>query len=268
MSNKRRNRRTAKGIRHGVMGKARAQMKLAANLTEEQDWYLDTPDVRLTRIFTVVLLLHLVAVGGILAFKMVDKASETSAIKISSAHRAPETAVQDSKVTATEVKAVAPPVSPQTEAPAIHAPAAPLRPDPAKGDQYKVQAGDNLTDIASNLGVSAAALRQKNSIISDNELYPGRWLTIPGKNEVQAAPAPTAPAPVVAKEKAAVSAPAPAAQASAPTVGSQYEVKPGDTAWAISRKFNVSYNQLMKVNGIANAATLQIGQKLRIPKSN
>ncbi len=244
------------------MGKARAQMKLAANLADDQDWYLDTPDVRLTRIFTVVLLLHLVAVGGILAFKMVDKASEASAIKITSAHRVPEAAVQNSTATATEVKAVAPPV----EAPARHAPAAPLRPDPTKGNQYKVQAGDSLTDIAHALGVSAVALRQKNSIISDNELYPGRWLTIPGKNEV---PAESVPAtPPVEKEKASVSSPNPPAEAAVPSVGSHYEVKQGDTAWAISRKFNVSYNQLMKENGIANAATLQIGQKLRIPKSN
>lgn len=259
MSNKRRNRRTAKGIRQGVMGRARAQMKLAANIADDQDWYLDTPDVKLTRIFTVVLLLHLVAVGGIFAFKMVDKASDTSAIKISSAHRAPEEAVQDSKATATEVKAVAPAV----EAPARHAPPAPLRPDPAKGDQYKVQAGDTLTDIAAELGVSAAALREKNSIISDNELYPGRWLTVPGKNEAPAAPT----APAVAKE-AVTPAPAPAARSEAPSTASHYEVKQGDTAWAISRKFNVPYNQLMRENGIANAATLQIGQKLRIPKSN
>ena len=85
MSNHRRNRPTAKGARQGIMGKARARMKLSANVTEEQDWYLDTPDVRLTRIFTVVILLHVIAVGGIFAFKMVDKASDASAVKISSA---------------------------------------------------------------------------------------------------------------------------------------------------------------------------------------
>ena len=107
MSNNRRNRKTAKGDRQGVMGKARAQMKLSANVTEEQDWYLDTPDVRLTRIFTVVILLHAVAIGGILAFKMVDKASETSGIKISTARQNFESAVQEAKELAAEVPVTA-----------------------------------------------------------------------------------------------------------------------------------------------------------------
>ena len=82
------------------MGKARAQVKLAANVTEEQDWYLDTPHARLTRIFTVVILLHVIAVGGILAFKMVDKASDSTATKISSAHQNYESAVQEARETA------------------------------------------------------------------------------------------------------------------------------------------------------------------------
>lgn len=256
MSNKRRNRRTAKGARQGVFGKARAQMKLAANLTEEEDWYLDTPDVRLTKIFTVVLLLHLIAVGGILAFKMVDKASDTSAVKISSARQTFEFAVQESKEIAVEVPATVP-----KEAPARHAPAPPLRYDPSKGDQYKVQAGDTLPEIAKQIGVSPAALREKNSIISDNELYPGRWLMIPGKGEAKAASSPPA---------TAVAAPADSdrAPSNTPSKPAVYEVKAGDTPWAIARKFNVPYNQLMRENGIANAQTLQIGQKLKIPAGN
>ena len=271
MSNNRRNRRTAKGARQGVMGKARAQMKLSANVTEEQDWYLDTPDVRLTRIFRVVILLHAIAIGGILAFKMVDKASETSAIKISTARQNFESAVQEAKELASEVPATPTSTSASSagapvEMQARHAPAEPLRADPSKGEQYRVQAGDTLPEIADELGVSAAALREKNAIRSDNELYPGRWLTIPGKGETGATP------PVTS---AAVSAPAvtpvavvSSAKPETKTKLASYQVKPGDTAWAIARKFNVPFNKLLSENGIKNAEALQIGRELQIPAGN
>lgn len=266
MSNNRRNRRTAKGTRNGILGKARAQMKLAANVTEEQDWYLDTPDVRLTRIFTVILLLHVVAIGGILAFKMVDKASETSGIKISTARQNFESAVQEAKELAVAVPAAIPVAAP-VEIPARHAPAAPLLFDPSKS-QYKVLAGDKLPEIAAQLGVTLDALKAKNAIISNNELYPGRVLDIPGKDEpVATATSATTPVaqPIAAPAAAAVpETPAPAASATPST----YQVKPGDTAWAISRKFNVPFNRLMSENGIKNAEALQIGQQLRIPAGN
>lgn len=239
------------------MGQARARMKLSANVTEEQDWYLDTPDVRLTRIFTVVILLHVIAVGGIFAFKMVDKASDASAVKISTAHRDFDSAVQEARETAAAVPAAAPIV----EAPARPPVPAPLRPDPTKL-QHKVVPGDTLPEIARQYGVSPEALRAKNSIRSDNELYHGRYLDIPGQNEPVATAAPVAQP--VAQPIAA--APVEPAAAASPAAGpSVYEVKPGDTPWAISRKFNIPFNTLMKENGIANAESLQIGQKLRIP---
>jgi LysM repeat protein len=235
------------------MGKARARMKLSANVTEEQDWYLDTPDVRLTRIFTVVILLHVIAVGGIFAFKMVDKASDASAVKISTAHRDFDSAVQEARETAAAV----PVATPIVEAPARPPVPAPLRPDPAKL-QHKVVPGDSLPEIARQYGVTPEALRAKNSIRSDNELYHGRYLDIPGQNE------PVAVAQPVAATSATPAAPAAPATAST-SQGSTYEVKPGDTPWAISRKFNIPFNTLMKENGISDAQSLQIGQKLRIP---
>lgn len=249
MSNKRRNRNTAKGLRQGAMGRARAQMKLAANLTEEQDWYLDTPDVRLTKIFTVVIALHLLAGGGILAFKMVDKASDTSATTITTARQDLNSAVKEPRETAAKVPNAVP-----IDAPARQAPPAPLRRDPSKGEQYKVLAGESLKEIAAHLGVAPEALRAKNAIVSDNELYPGRWLTIPGKDEIRATPVSEAPKAAPAEN--------------ADPRPSEYVVKAGDTPWAISRQFNVPFNQLMKENGIDNATTLQIGQKLRIPAGN
>lgn len=248
MSNKRRNRRTAKGSRNTPMGRARAKTRLAANVTEEHDWYLDTPDVRLTRIFLIVLVLHAVAFGGIVAFKMVDKASANTGITITSARSdAYETAVPRRTETAAAV--ARPTVAPQEE-PARQAPAVPLRQDRTK-DQYKVQAGETLAEIAQQLGVSAAALRQANSIISDNELYPGRWLNLPKEGTVAAA------APVATPVQPA---------APAPTKPDVYTIEKGDTAWAVSRKLGVNFNELMRINGIDSPETLQIGQTLKVPR--
>ncbi len=247
MSNKRRNRRTAKTSRHGVMGRARAKTRLSANVTEEQGWYLDSPDIRLTRIFTVVLLLHAVAIGGIIAFKMIDKASAVSGITITSSKTNVKDAVQTQSVVANRA----------TDAPAVAKPqpvAAPLRSDPTRDNQYRVQAGDNLPEIARQLGVPAQALREKNAILSDNELYPGRWLDVPTGEELAAAP-PVAAQPAQVKVAATNSV-------------SSYSVKKGDTAWGIARKFNVSFGDLMKTNGINKPESLQIGQTLKIPASN
>jgi LysM repeat protein len=258
MSNQRRNRRTTKGPRYTAMGKARARTRLAANVTEEHEWYLDTPDIRLTRIFTIVLLLHAVAFGGILAFKMVDKASANTAITISSARPSYESAVQDKKELAA---AAAPAADAPVEDKARVRPPAPLRRDQSNENQYKVQAGDTLPEIAASLNIDPGALRKANSIISDNELYPGRWLKIPTAAEIAAQAAPAA-TDVAAQSKPAVATPAATAAPSQPSV---YEVRSGDTAWGIAQKLGVSYHDLMKVNGVEKPETLQIGQKLRVP---
>lgn len=237
------------------MGKARAQMKLAANVTEEQDWYLDTPDVRLTRIFTVVLLLHAIAVGGILAFKMIDKASANTGVTITSAKTSFEDAAKEQKDLAAKVPTAQ--AETPVEAEARQRPASPLRHDSSKENQYKVQAGDRLPDIAARYNVTPEALREANSIISDNELYPGRWLNIRSKEETAAAEKPAAAKVAEGKAETGV--------AGKP---STYEVKRGDTAWGIAQDLGVPFSELMKLNGIDRPETLQIGQNLKVPSGS
>ncbi len=265
MTNKRRNRKLDRGAQRGALNKARAQMKLAANVTEEQDWYLDTPDVRLSRIFMVVLLLHVVAFGGVLAFKLIDKASATSGMTITRTRGPLVEAVQDSRQVAASV-AQAASTAPTgegvatAEAPAQPAPPLPLRADTTRADQYKVQPGETLSEIAETLGIKADALRQANAIRSDNELYPGRWLTLPKGNSPQANSQ--------VAESAAATSPA-VAPAPSPLVSSErmstYTVKAGDTAWGIAKQVGVPFGELMKSNGITRPESLQIGQTLRLP---
>jgi len=45
----------------------------------------------------------------------------------------------------------------------------------------------------------------------------------------------------------------------------KYRVKSGDTAWSLSRKFNISYNQLLKANPRMNPQKLKAGDKVLIP---
>lgn len=53
-----------------------------------------------------------------------------------------------------------------------------------------------------------------------------------------------------------------------PTQGplyTEYRVRSGDTLGAISARFNLSVEELMKINGLTNPNSLQVGQVLKIP---
>ena len=72
--------------------------------------------------------------------------------------------------------------------------------------------------------------------------------------EVSSAPsiasAPTTPAP-----KPAAPAPRP----------SEYTLAPGDNLYMVSRKLQVSYNELLQANGLSDPRQLRVGQKLKVP---
>ncbi|MBM3129329.1 MAG: LysM peptidoglycan-binding domain-containing protein [Chloroflexi bacterium] len=51
----------------------------------------------------------------------------------------------------------------------------------------------------------------------------------------------------------------------AATILDRYVVRSGDTLGAISARFDVALDELMRINGIANPNALQIGQQLKIP---
>lgn len=247
------------------MGKAFSQSKLAANVTEEADWYLDTPDVRLTRIFMVVLILHVIAVGGILAFKMIDKAAGSSPMQLASKTSVPAKVVSTEVEVSGQEQAVAAVSQAAIAAPAVTdsvaKPAVSQTGKVAGGEgQYKVLAGDSLPEIARGLGITADALRKENDIRSDNELYPGRWLDIPKSPAVAKASVATSQAVAPVQPKKAAEAPASASPKES------YTVQSGDTAWGISRKFGVNFQELMAFNGIDKPESLQIGQTLKIPE--
>lgn len=243
--------------------------RLPAHVTEEQDWYMDTPDVRLARVFTIVLVLHVVAVGGILAFKMIDKASAPG----------PGSEIAAVDVNAPAGSLPAPAITPENDR---HVPVTPAAPDPlimedptrAGLEQYLVSRGDSLQSIADDLQVDVGELQRLNSIHVGNQLYPGQWIAIPKREAVapRRSPSPN-PEPVatpVARPVEMAAQPAPtAAPVPAPSTvsmrSSTYVVQPGDTPYGIARRFGMTPDALMAANGIAKAENMQVGRTLTIP---
>lgn len=103
---------------------------------------------------------------------------------------------------------------------------------------YTVKAGDCLSKIGSNLGVSWKDIANVNGIASPYVIYVGQVLTIPGKSYT----------------------PQPAPSQS----GTTYIVKAGDTLSAIAAKYGTTYQKIAADNGIANPNFIQPGQVLKI----
>jgi len=264
MRKKRKYRDNDEPTNEGFIGKlfSATADRLPAQVTEEQDWYMDTPDVRLARVFTIVLILHVVAVGGILAFKMIDKASAPGADMVV-ATPVGETDAASAAMTEAEI---------DRNTPVVPAPPDPLiMQDPTRSgmQQYLVSSGETLDSIARDLGLNTRELQRLNSIHVGDKLYSGQWIAIPKREaaapRVSPTPTPT-PAETPAASVVSYQEPAPVAAVERPAGNaSTYVVKPGDTAYGIARRFGMSSDSLMAANGINRAESLQVGVKLRIP---
>lgn len=94
---------------------------------------------------------------------------------------------------------------------------------------HVVRQNESLTGIARAFGTTVADLVEANEIPNPNNLVIGQALVIP-------------------------------------IVGSFYWVQPGDSLWSISRKFQISYQELATVNNISVNQPLTIGFRLYIPE--
>ena len=138
--------------------------------------YTEEPNVKLSSAFVVVLVLHVVAVGGIYAF---------NAIK---AHQPPAYEEAD----APQTHAAAQPSIAPAQAP--DAPAA--TPAPATLT-YRVKSGDTILRIAAANGTTAAKIIDMNDLRDSGPIHVGQELTLP------AAPAPAedqVPKPVALRD--------------------------------------------------------------------
>ena len=218
-----------------------------------ESYYDEEPKTNLSSAFIVVLILHVVAVGGIYAFNSL-RASRVGHNPRASTSSAPSIAAP--LVPKTNAATPAPAAAAETSA------SAPV----SKTSVYHVQNGDTLTKIALQHKVSVADLEEANGIKNSAVLRLDQVLTIPASKLPSKA---AAPAVVQDSRKAAFLASkgddAPAVSATANTAIRSYTVAKGDTPTSIAKKFGTTSTDLLKLNKIDDPKKMQIGQTLKVP---
>jgi LysM repeat protein len=213
----------------------------------------EVPTTRLSSAFFVVVVLHLVALGGIFAFHGIK------------AQRKREEVMNGPSLTAPA--AVSPSADDQTyammatPAPALHPawnPTAPV----SKIRVHHVRAGETLAKLASAFDVTVADLASANSLKENAVLHTGETLNIPAPRSTAAAGAHATPATNDPQRAAFL-----ATRTGDPTPASPktYTVVKGDNPAAISRKLGVAQEELIKLNKIEDPTKLRIGQTLKVP---
>ena len=124
----------------------------------------------------------------------------------------------------------------------------PLIPEPSEGPEvpvaageieYVVAKGDNFTNIASRHAVTVQAIIKANPAVDSNRMQIGQVLIIP-------APAAKPPKP------------------SLPEGTVVYQVKPGDSLYAIAKEHKTTVKTIREVNDLTTSK-IRPGQKLTIP---
>jgi membrane-bound lytic murein transglycosylase D len=117
-------------------------------------------------------------------------------------------------------------------------------PEPIPADGlYRVRRGDNITEIAQRFGVGVKDLLAVNHIRNQNRISVGQVLQIPGgANTARTSPSGGA----------------------SPGI---YTVRRGDTLDKISRRFGVTQDSIVALNGLRNRHRIHQGQTLFIPGS-
>jgi LysM repeat protein len=222
------------------------------------------PSMKLSQAFIVVLILHVVAVGGIYGF---NKLKETSAKPVAAKKEAAPVVSEKGSEPMVEAKS-------QSQALAAKPAAAETVPQ-----TYTVVAGDTLKKIASKFKTSIEALEKANNITGTSIIRTGQVLVVGKTSSSQAAPAPAKSqlVPVSQATPSVVAKPAPVQPVAAKTApaapvaetksaaGQSYIVAKGDNPYSIAKKFKVTQGELMKANNIDDPRKLKIGQTLVIP---
>jgi LysM repeat protein len=192
--------------------------------------FTEEPNVKLSSAFVVVLVLHVVAVGGIYAFNAIKAHQPT----VYEEAETPQPQAPPQTVSSTQIDALATPAA----MPA--APAAPV--------YYRVQSGDTIAKIAAAYGIGAPALIDINDLRDTGGIHVGQELKLPaGASRPDDQSQPPKP-PVAARDS-----------------GTIYTVRSGDTPVSIARKLHVVYDDLIRLNKIDDPRKLKIGLKLKVP---
>jgi LysM repeat protein len=243
------------------------------------DYEDDQPTTKLSSAFIVVLVLHIVAVGGIFAFKGIKAHRQTREVPVASGVR--------------EQPAPARTASADSAAASRAANLPEATPIPLPQKIYRAHGGEALSRVAAQQGVSLTELAAHNGLNANTVLKPNQNVVIPvPKNAKTASQPATKPAIAATATPAAnetdtkrqqflvanqqqkddkwlnsttKAAPATSAKQTARPAAKTYTVAKNDTVTSIARKYGVSADALMKLNKITDAKKLQPNQTLQIP---
>ena len=200
----------------------------------EEEYYEAEPNMKLSHAFMVVLILHVVAVGGIYAFNHIKVNKNPDLIANLSGRIAKATGVASSTVAAAPVAPAAP---------------APPQRQPGDADEPLPMIGSDAPVVAT--ATSVATTKPVAPLAASSAVAPAVTQTSPPKAAVASKAAPkSAPVPVVATTAAAAGT---------------YKVEKGDNPYKIAKKLGVTSQDLLKVNSIEDPTKLQIGQVLKVP---
>jgi len=152
----------------------RKHHRLSASVTGESDWEVETPQIRMSRAFAILLVLHVIAVGGLFAYRIWGRDEDPQQ---ENAMTVPPAPLEEGTAAISAPRPVPEP------------PAAPA--EPAELKTYTVRAGDSIQLIAARFEVTTAALREANP---DKVLVPGTELVLPRAGRVFDGPALSTPA--------------------------------------------------------------------------
>lgn len=115
--------------------------------------------------------------------------------------------------------------------------------------QLKAKPGTDLLALSRGLGMDWKSFRELNPSFRKQEAPPSRSVNV------------AVPGHLVAKAQDFLKRPVTPRQ----TQYASYRVKPGDTWWGISKKYNIPVADLQIVNADSKTKNLKVGQSLRIP---
>lgn len=201
---------------------------------DEEEYFVEEPNVKLSRAFVVVLLLHVVAVGGIFAFSTLkDRQSSVNSVKNQAVTASPAS---------TPVANIANGRAHSSSQTLV----------------YQVKAGDTLAGIAAQFGLTARDLETANNLAPGTIVAIGREIVIPEHTNVKAG-----------GELEKLLDSRQTAGRTATGAGSEngkfYTIQRGDNPATIARKFKITASELLRVNNIDDPKKLQVGQRILIP---